>query len=1256
MPARTLATVLITAIVCAICASSAAASFLSAPLPSGWSGQGSGIATYAEYSGGQWIWTDGLLDDKGAKTATSGNGKGDYTYPTDDSRFAASAADIAEIRAKRSSDGSRVELLARFNAMVVNDAAVIGFAFDTAAGGGAQAWGKNSKLSTTGTEHVLMLWGTGGQWDGGSLAAVGITTSIDLSTNTMTASVPAALLGSSPFGMYAASGLWNPSAQTWLEVAKTATATSPGGRPAAATAASNAFNVLRVGDVGTFQSTNQAVALATGTLPASQGAAVLKPTIDLDNGTGVTPLPTSGYLERTYYSAYAAGEGNSTAGLAIRGPRDNANGNPNGPYLLQNLGHELPYKIYVPSNLPAHPRIGVFMHGGGGNLNSFIDQPGIQQQFGEGLGMILVSCTGRGPNSGYTDASELDCLEALADAKLRYGLGDDTKALVMGHSMGASGTLRLAVTRPDLFNAAIAESPGPAGCDLAFPGCPPGYQAGTVPNGAPRARTANFRNLPFMDVHGEQDVNNPFADSVTLTNDLLGKGYMYRFMDEPTAAHSTLTDDDYWAEQAGFLQEVPDLSNPAHVTFSMSESWWRADISNELVFDHAYWLSGFHVRDTSNGFLSNGTVDATTSGLSSSVTGLSNINEDHSAATLPRPYQLTGQNYVFGTAETENRFSATLTNVSTSAFDLSKMGLRTDRPLSVHLVSDGGAQVLLKGSLAGTVVSGAPSTLAANGLTLSVSSGTTDVTIRPADSTPPSVQIDSPADGVSFLKGSSHAAHFTCADTGGSGLASCSGPVADGADLDTSSAGAKSFTVHAVDGDGNVKDQTVTYSVYADTTAPTVTIDAPVEGASFRKGTSQIADFSCADSGGSGLSVCAGPVADGDPLDTSSVGAKSFTVHAVDGAGNVTDQTVHYSVYEDTAAPTVQIDAPVDGASFLKGSTHPADYACADSGGSGLSSCSGPVADGDPVDTSSAGAKSFTVHATDGAGNVTDQTVNYTVYEDTSAPTVQVTSPLGAAYPRSSVHAAQYTCFDTGGSGLSACDGPVADGDALDTSTLGSHLFTVHADDGAGNTSETTVVYAVYAAPPVNVGPPAILGTPTMGKTLTVTLGTWRYGGNSSSYAIQWQRSFAGGAYTAVGTGKAYRLSRADVGARIRAIVTATNLDGSTSATATATAVVQGLPPVNSVSPSVTGSAVVGSVVTGKRGSWTGASPISYRYQWQRSDVAGTTFTDIPGSLATRAGYRVTSNDEGRRLRFVVTATNLDGTRSASVLTATVTS
>jgi 6-phosphogluconolactonase (cycloisomerase 2 family) len=81
----------------------------------------------------------------------------------------------------------------------------------------------------------------------------------------------------------------------------------------------------------------------------------------------------------------------------------------------------------------------------------------------------------------------------------------------------------------------------------------------------------------------------------------------------------------------------------------------------------------------------------------------------------------------------------------------------------------------------------------------------------------------------------------------------------------------------------------------------------------------------------------------------------------------------------DAQAPTVDLRTPADGAHYAVGADVDADYSCADAGGSGLASCKGDVASGEPLDTSEPGTFDFTVVARDGAGHETTVTHSYTV-------------------------------------------------------------------------------------------------------------------------------------------------------------------------------------------------------------------------------------------------------------------------------------
>jgi hypothetical protein len=82
-----------------------------------------------------------------------------------------------------------------------------------------------------------------------------------------------------------------------------------------------------------------------------------------------------------------------------------------------------------------------------------------------------------------------------------------------------------------------------------------------------------------------------------------------------------------------------------------------------------------------------------------------------------------------------------------------------------------------------------------------------------------------------------------------------------------------------------------------DMVAPTVTITQPAEGQTFNLGSIVAGVYTCQDDdSGSGIRSCVGPVPDHNALDTSTLGHHTFTVQAVDNAGNVTTLTRHYEV------------------------------------------------------------------------------------------------------------------------------------------------------------------------------------------------------------------------------------------------------------------------------------------------------------------------------------------------------------------------
>ena len=80
-----------------------------------------------------------------------------------------------------------------------------------------------------------------------------------------------------------------------------------------------------------------------------------------------------------------------------------------------------------------------------------------------------------------------------------------------------------------------------------------------------------------------------------------------------------------------------------------------------------------------------------------------------------------------------------------------------------------------------------------------------------------------------------------------------------------------------------------------DPNPPTITISAPTSGGSFTQYSPQNAAYSCADAELSYV-TCTGTVANGSAMDTATAGQKTFTVVAVDAAGNRAEKSVTYTV------------------------------------------------------------------------------------------------------------------------------------------------------------------------------------------------------------------------------------------------------------------------------------------------------------------------------------------------------------------------
>src|SRR6185437_13922014 len=190
----------------------------------------------------------------------------------------------------------------------------------------------------------------------------------------------------------------------------------------------------------------------------------------------------------------------------------------------------------------------------------------------------------------------------------------------------------------------------------------------------------------------------------------------------------------------------------------------------------------------------------------------------------------------------------------------------------------------------------------------------------------------------------------------------------------------------------------------------------------------------------------------------------------------------------------------------------------------------------------------------------------------------------------------------------------------------------------------TLTTATVNNTAPVNSVVPVVSGQSLQGQTVSVSTGTWSP--TPTGFAYQWQRSTDGGttwSNISAATTSSYTVAAGDLGAQIRAAVTANNSYGSATVQTAPVTVGSGAPVV-STGPTVSGHANQGQILSATT-TWNPAGA-SYSYQWQTSTDNGTTWTNLAG--ATTSTYTLTSSDLGNLVRVSVTAVNGYGTATAS--------
>jgi hypothetical protein len=212
-----------------------------------------------------------------------------------------------------------------------------------------------------------------------------------------------------------------------------------------------------------------------------------------------------------------------------------------------------------------------------------------------------------------------------------------------------------------------------------------------------------------------------------------------------------------------------------------------------------------------------------------------------------------------------------------------------------------------------------------------------------------------------------------------------------------------------------------------------------------------------------------------------------------------------------------------------------------------------------------------------------------------------------------------------------------------DTDAFVRVRVTAHAGDNDVSRTSAPVGPVSPAAPSV-LTEPSISGEAIVGSTLTADPGTWS--DPDANLAFAWQRCDARGCRTIDGAaGATYTVVAADLGSVLLVEVTASNRGGTNEEDSAPSEVVVPAAPAVVTEPSISGEATVGSTLTADPGTWSDPAA-TLTYAWLRCHGEGNgSCTAIDG--ATGTSYVLTSDDEGFRVEFEVTATNAGGNATA---------
>jgi predicted esterase len=572
-------------------------------------GKPGGVFRSGGYSGGRWIYTNGIHQAQGANSdglhrtdyyrafypadadptfasrdlynaltydffgSHRAAHNGDYELPRDPERWPEGTADLAELRL--AADSQYLYVRFGWNSFPRPDAQIATLTFSTASGPAlARPWPRNARLSSA-WQSALTVWGTGGALASG---AAGSETPVEVRSGDhfTDARVPLSALPAGPWSLTGGAGLQDPAAEGsyWSVPPGDADASHPGsGGPLAPT---NVWDLLFAGDAPwTFDERHQSDELSAG---ASTSTATVDPAM-LQRESAQPPAEATGDISRMFTSRLFKADGIAKEAGVVADTRPPPGfqppiATPDFDVTFHYTGRLQYYGMHVPAAYPRstgrRPLI-VYLHGFTGlPEEAFYNPVGLVQE-ADRRGYLMAMPLGRG-DYFYQGEGDLDVLEVIRDVERHYRV-DRSRIYLMGHSMGGYGTNNVAMRHPDLF-AAVSPAEGTDSIPL----------------------HANLRNLPWFEISALQDLDAGAADAKKLYGNLSDDGYDAQLLVYTTKIHEYSSIYDTLPKLFEFFGSHRRRSNPGVVT-------WTRPLGEEdrpelgLTYGGAYWLSGVRAID-----------------------------------------------------------------------------------------------------------------------------------------------------------------------------------------------------------------------------------------------------------------------------------------------------------------------------------------------------------------------------------------------------------------------------------------------------------------------------------------------------------------------------------------------------------------------------------------------------------------------------------------------------------------------------------